>query len=73
MIKVKVLVVQLCPTFCKTRDCSPGSTVHGVLQAEILEWVAIPFSRGSFPPRDQSLASRNAADSLLSEPPGKPR
>ena len=46
--EVKVLVVQSCPTLCKLGDCSPpGSSVHGILQSRILEWVAIPFSRGS--------------------------
>ena len=48
-MKVKVKVAQLCPTLCHPTDCSPpGSSVHGVLQARILEWVAIPFSRESF-------------------------
>ena len=48
-IKVKVLVPQLCPTLCNPVDCSlPGSSVRGILQARILEWVAIPFSRGVF-------------------------
>ena len=47
--KVEVLVAQLCPTLCDPKDCSPpGSSVHGTLQARILEWVAIPFSRGFF-------------------------
>ena len=51
--KAKVLVAQLCPSVCDPMDCSPpGSSVHGTLQAAILEWVAIPFSRGSFQPRD---------------------
>ena len=46
-MKVKVLVAQLCPTLCDPMDCSlPGSSVHGILQARILEWVAIHFSRG---------------------------
>ena len=46
--KVKVLVTQLCLAFCDAMDYSPpGSSVHGILQARILEWVAIPFSRGS--------------------------
>ena len=46
----KVKVVQWCPTLCDPMDCSPpGSSVHGILQARILEWVAIPFSRGIFP------------------------
>ena len=44
-----MLVAQSCLTLCDTMDCSPpGSSVHGILQARILEWVAIPFSRGSF-------------------------
>ena len=43
-----VLVTQSCPTLCDPMDCSPpDSSVHGILQARILEWVAIPFSRGS--------------------------
>ena len=42
-----------CPTLCDPVDCSPpGSSVHGTLQARILEWVAVSFSRGSSPPRD---------------------
>ena len=41
------LVTQTCPTLCDPRDCSPsGSSVHGTLQARILEWIAIPFSSG---------------------------
>ena len=52
--KWKLLVAQLCPTLCDPMDCSPpGSSVHGVLQAKILEWVAISSSRGSSWPRDQ--------------------
>ena len=44
----KVSVIQSCPTLCNSTDCSPtDSSVHGILQARILEWVAIPFSRGS--------------------------
>ena len=46
--KVKVLVTQCCLTFCDPMDCSPpGSSIHGIPQARILEWVAVPFSRGS--------------------------
>ena len=42
-------------------DCSPpGSSVHGILQARILEWIAMLFSRGSFPPRDQTQVSHIA-------------
>ena len=53
LVKVKVLVIQSCPTLCYPMGCIPlGSTLQGVLQARILEWVAIPFSRGSSQPRD---------------------
>ena len=49
---------QLCPTLCNSVDCSPpGSSVHGILQARVLEWVAIPFSKGSSRPRDQAQVS----------------
>ena len=49
---VSVLVYQSCLTLCNPLDCSPrGSSVHGILQARILEWVAISFSSGSFRPR----------------------
>ena len=59
--KVKVLVAQSCPTLCDPMDCSPlGSSVHGILQARILEWIAIPFSRGSSWPRDRTQVSRTA-------------
>ena len=45
---VKVKAAKSCPTLCDPMDCSPpGSSVHGFLQARILEWVAISFSRGS--------------------------
>ena len=53
MKKIKVLVLQQCLTPCDPMDCSPpGSSVHGILQARILEWVAIPFFKGSSQPRD---------------------
>ena len=46
--EVKVLVAQSCPALCDPEDCSlPGSSVRGILQSKILEWVAISFSRGS--------------------------
>ena len=51
--------------------CLPGSSVHGILQARILEWVATSFSRGSSRPRDWTQVS-HIAGRLLSEPPGKP-
>ena len=47
-----------CPTLCDPTDCSPrGSSVHGILQAGILEWVAVFFSRGSSQPRDWTCIS----------------
>ena len=52
----KVKVTQLCPTLCNPMDY----TVHGILQAKILEWVAFPFSRGSSQPRYQTQISRTA-------------
>ena len=57
-VQVKVLVTQLCPTLYNPVDCSsPGFSVHGILQARILEWVAISFSRGSSQPRDRTQIS----------------
>ena len=51
--KKERVVAQLCPTLCDFMNCSPqGSSFHGILQARILEWVAISFSRGSSRPRD---------------------
>ena len=56
--KGKVLATQSCSTLSDHTDCSPpGSSVHGILQARILEWVAIPFSRGSSWPRDWTWVS----------------
>ena len=53
-----VLVAQLCPTLWDPKDCSPpGFSVHGILQARLLEWIAIPFSRGSSWPRNWTLVS----------------
>ena len=51
-----VKLLQSCMNLCNPMDHSPpGSSVHGILQARILEWVAIPFSRESFQPWDQTL------------------
>ena len=56
--EVKVLVAQSSPTLCNTVDYSPpGSLVHGLLQARILEWITIPFSRGSSWPREWTQVS----------------
>ena len=51
-------VSQSCPTLCDPRDCSlPGSSVHGIFQAIVLEWIAISFSRKSSRPRDRTQVS----------------
>ena len=72
-VKVKVLVAQLCLTFFVTpwtvAHRGGSSSVHGILQARILEWVAIPFSRGSSQPRIKPGSPALQADSLPSEPP----
>ena len=58
MLGVKALVIQSCPTLCDPMDYSPpGSSVHGILQARILEWVSISSSRRSSPPRDRTWVS----------------
>ena len=59
--------------FCNPMDYNPpGSSVHGILQARILEWVAVPFSRGSSRPRDQTQLSCIAGRLFTMEPLGKP-
>ena len=52
-MKVRAEVTQSCPTLCNPMDY----TVHGILQARMLEWVAFPFSRGSSQPRDWTQVS----------------
>ena len=59
-----VLVVQSCLTLCNAMDCPPGSSLHGNLQARILEWVAISFSRGSSWPKDRTQVSCTAGRCL---------
>ena len=61
-----VKVTQSCSTLCDPMDCQ-GSSVHGILQARILEWVAIPFSRASFQPRDQTQVFRIAGGFFTSQ------
>ena len=57
-VSQSVLAAQSCPTLCDPMDSSvSASSVHGILQARILEWVSIPFSRGSSQPRDQTWVS----------------
>ena len=73
-VSSEVKVAWSCSTLCNSMDCSlPGFSVHGILQARILEWVAIPFSRGSSQPRIESWSPVLQEDSLLSEPPGNPK
>ena len=66
------LVAQSCVTLCDPTDCSPpGSSVHGISQARILEWVAISSSRGSSQPRDWTHLSSLAGRFFTTEPPGE--
>ena len=61
-MKVKVLVTQCSLTLCDPMDCNPlGSSVHGISQARILEWVAILCSRGSSRPRGWTWLSSIAS------------
>ena len=64
----EVKVDQSCPTLCDSMDY----TIHGILQARILEWVAYPFSSRSFWPRNWTGVSTGKVDSLPTEPSGKP-
>ena len=79
LFKMRLLYRSLVCVNCSLRPvgCSPpGFPVHGILQARLLEWVAILFSRGSFWPRDWTLYCRSPVlqtDSLASEPPEKPK
>ena len=67
-----VQLLQSCPTLCNLRHCSPpGSSIHGILQARILEWVATPSSRGSSRLRDQTHTFCMAGGFLTAEQPGK--
>ena len=67
-LESEVKVSQSCPTLCNPMDY----TVHGILQARILEWIAFPFSRGSSQPRDQTQVSCIAGGFFTTESPGKP-
>ena len=62
-----MLVAQSCPSLCNPVDCNlPGSSVHGILQARILEWVTIPFSREPSWPRDWTWVSLYFGVALIS-------
>ena len=66
-------VAQSCPTLCDPMDCSPpGSSVPGILQARVLEWVAMFSSRGSSQSSDRTHDSCIAGGFFAAEPPGKP-
>ena len=69
-------VTQSCPALCNPMEYSlAGSSVHGIIQARILEWVAMPSSRGSSQPRDKpcvSYVSCIGRQNLTIAPPGKP-
>ena len=71
--------LQSCLTPCNPTDCNlPGSSIHGILQARILEWVAMPYSRGSSRPRDWTCIScllhwQGRFFTTFPAPPGKPK
>ena len=68
-LPLKVKVTQWCPTLCDPMDY----TVHGILQARILEWVVFPFSRGLPNPGTEPRSPALQVDSLPAEPQGKPK
>ena len=68
-MKLKMKVAQSCPTLCDPI----AYTVHGILQARILEWVAVPFSRDLPNPEVKPRSPTLLVDSLPAEPPGKPK
>ena len=66
--------LQWCPTLCDLMDCSlPGSSVRGMLQARIVEWVAMPSNRGSSQSRDQTHVTYTEGGSFTTEPPRNPQ
>ena len=71
-----ILVIQPCLTLCDPIECHPpASSIHGIFQARILEWVAISSSRGTFQSRDQTYVSCVSCITgrfFSAEPPGKP-
>ena len=73
-MKVKMLATQSCTTLCDPVDYSPpDSSIHGILQARVLELVAISFCQESFNLGMEPGSPASQADTLLSEPPGKPK
>src|SRR5574337_708000 len=71
-VKSESEVALSCPTLSNPMDCSlPGSFVHGIFQARVLEWVAIAFSRNFPNPGIEPRSPALQADALPSKPPGK--
>ena len=71
-VKSESEVTESCPTLNDPMHCSPlGSSIHGIFQARVLKWVAVPFSKGSSQPRDGTQVFILQADSLPAEPPFK--
>ena len=67
-------MAQSCPTLCDSMHYSPpGSSVYGILQARILEWVAISFSRGFLDPGIEPMSPALAGGFFTTVPPGKPK
>ena len=74
LLQDSCLVAKLSQTLCIPMDCSlPGSSIHGILQARVLEWIAIPFSRGSSTSRDRTQVFCIAGKFFTAESPRKPR
>ena len=72
LVEKKELVAQLCLNVCNPIDCSlPGISVYGILQARIVEWVAISYSRVYSQTRDQTQVSCIVGRFFTTEPPGK--
>ena len=68
------LAAKSCPTLCSPMDYNrPGSSLHGIFQVRILEWVAVSFTRDLSRPRVQTHISSLAGGSFTTEPPGKSR
>ena len=73
LVSLECLTTKSCPTLCDPMDCNPpGSSLHGIFLARILEWVAMPSSRGFPSPRNWNCVSCLAGRFFTAEPPGKP-
>ena len=73
LVSLDCLTAKSCPALCDPMDCSPpGSSLHGIFPARILEWVAMPSSRGFPSPRNWNCVYCLAGGFFTAEPPGKP-